>query len=805
MGLLKTVFRRKMCKGTIVVLLSQVLLLVVLDRMFWTVDQEQEPRRLGSLRHGRFRPRRLREGTEHVHENTVIPGEGKPTGRQDILVNLGKLPRQDNAEIYEFPDFSDNTDRKEVHSTEEAPVRRLYDGLAQGLRGRRPMNHRSWHKQPTPSLEGTVSEDSSFQGTTKSWQKHEESRIWKNNNADILFQLKSAEDSLFSTDVGPESDSACAIPDLKAPDELCWRNVTWRCNMTSTFSTLINRTIHVNCPGTFRVNFLERREHEAPLPSGQYVEYPQWNYYEGPTTVAMETSYADVVCKDQNGNDQHNYHTQFLTDDDINESQREKFLETKTKEASWKPLSVLSISLDSVSRAHFHRPCGLPKTSAFLRKLYNGASEEQNGGPLSHHAFLFNRLNAISGSTVMNLTPLYAGQLYDEVDEEKVRNRVFAKRVNEWIWEYAGRRGYVTSYGVDNSGGLMGTRTPCVDCHYRPPVLPHQEHGWIKRENEEVSPDVLSGFCEGNHMLHEYIMNYTREFLRMPHPAKWAAFDLNAHHGYSAESVNQLDDRMEALLQDALSEDPNLVVFLFGDHGKSYHRFASHLGGHYETLLPFLSIILPTWLLRERPAILKNLAANQRKYIVHLDLHKTMKSLLHYPYLDSVEGHTANTAINLLTETVPRNRTCEEAGLPTWTCACGLMKQLEETEWSARHTEMAKFSLHYLNNMHRPETLSRIRRLNRLVTAQTSCMDLTFDRILHVFETRNPGSSAAMRRYQITFTALEGPSLWELVIDDAFHIQQIKQLSLYRKYEECWDRRVILQYCVCKHFGAGEP
>ncbi|XP_019632430.1 PREDICTED: uncharacterized protein LOC109476045 [Branchiostoma belcheri] len=666
------------------------------------------------------------------------------------------------------------------------------------------MNHRTWHRKTTSRT--NIPGDFSFQGTTKSWQKHEESRIWNNNSDDILFQVKSAEDSLFSTDVGPASDSACAIPDLKAPDDLCWRNVTWRCNMSSTFSKLINRTIHVNCPGTFRVNFLERREHEAPLPSGQYVEYPQWKYYEGPTSVTMETSYADVVCKDENGKDQHNYHTQFLQDDDINESQRQKFLETKTKEPSWKPLSVLSISLDSVSRAHFHRPCGLPKTSAFLRKLYYGATEDQNGGSLSHHAFLFNRLNAISGSTVMNLTPLYAGQLYDEVDEEKVRNRVFAKTVNEWIWEYAGKRGYVTSYGVDNGGGLMGTRTPCMDCHYRPPVLPHQEHGWIKRENEEVSPNVLSGFCEGNHMLHEYIMNYTRDFLRMPHPAKWAAFDLNAHHGYSAESVNQLDDRMVALLHGALSEDPNLVVFLFGDHGKSYHRFASHLGGHYETLLPFLSIILPTWLLRDRPAILKNLAANQRKYIVHLDLHKTMKSLLHYPRLDSTEGHTADTAINLLTETVPKNRTCEEAGLPAWTCACGLMKQLEETEWSARHTEMAKFSLHYLNNMHRPETLSRIRRLNRLATAQkTSCMDLTFDRILHVFETRNPGSSAGMRRYQITFTALEGPSLWELVIDDAFHIQQIKQLSLYRKYEECWDRRVILQYCVCKHFGVGEP
>ncbi|KAI8486286.1 hypothetical protein Bbelb_360020 [Branchiostoma belcheri] len=110
MGLLRTVFRRKMCKGTVVVLLSQILLLVVLDRLFWAVDREQEPRRLGTPRHGRFRPRRLREGAEHVHEDTVTPGEGKPAGRQEQLVKLSR--QSDNAILDEFPDFSDDSERK---------------------------------------------------------------------------------------------------------------------------------------------------------------------------------------------------------------------------------------------------------------------------------------------------------------------------------------------------------------------------------------------------------------------------------------------------------------------------------------------------------------------------------------------------------------------------------------------------------------------------------------------------------------------------------------------------------------------
>ena len=37
----------------------------------------------------------------------------------------------------------------------------------------------------------------------------------------------------------------------------------------------------------------------------------------------------------------------------------------------------------------------------------------------------------------------------------------YAKDVKEWIWQYANHRGYLTSYGVDNNSGMMGTRTNC--------------------------------------------------------------------------------------------------------------------------------------------------------------------------------------------------------------------------------------------------------------------------------------------------------------------------------------------------------
>lgn len=56
----------------------------------------------------------------------------------------------------------------------------------------------------------------------------------------------------------------------------------------------------------------------------------------------------------------------------------------------------------------------------------------------------------------------------------------------------------------------------------------------------QMGPDTFSGLCEGNHFLHEYILNYTRDFLRHPHPVKWAALDLNAGHRYANYYVKLL-------------------------------------------------------------------------------------------------------------------------------------------------------------------------------------------------------------------------------------------------------------------------
>ncbi|XP_054774302.2 uncharacterized protein LOC129282428 [Lytechinus pictus] len=585
------------------------------------------------------------------------------------------------------------------------------------------------------------------------------------------------------------------IPSMDTPPYTCREFIQWKCQMVPTFSTYdpVNRVISVDCKGMFRVNQVDRAESEFALSPDNFRQPPFWEYFEGAQNISMETEYADVACKNKLFQDVHNYHTQFIPKPGVDWLQGSALRTIRLKEPQWKPVSILTIVLDSTSRAHFHRKCGLPKTAAMLRKYYDGMSLG-----LSHQSFMFNRFNGISSATVLNLTPLFTGQLYENVDAEKVRQRIYGKEISEWIWQYAESRGYLTSYGVDNGSGMMGTRTHCKACLYRPPVLPHIEHGWKQRENERVSYTSLSGLCEGNHMIHEHILNYTRDFLRHPHPAKWAALDLNAGHRREMESVNQVDNELSKVLQTLLNEDKNLVVFLLGDHGKPFQKDPSHIGSHYETLLPFLSVTMPTWMLHQRPDVFHNLAINQQRYIAHADLHTSMKSLFHFPNIEGVKGAKGEKAVNIFQSEIPVERGCEQANIPIWSCVCGTMKKLPAKECNHFHQELAELGVAHINSLHSQSQLSKAD--PSLSLRPTSCMDLSFKRLLHVFINENenkPLNSTHRRSYHMTFQTIELDTIWDLVVDNHYNIKQVKQVSLYQRFDVCWDKRVPLPFCVC--------
>lgn len=621
---------------------------------------------------------------------------------------------------------------------------------------------------------------------------------------DVEPMLRELENRLTTSDIGPPSDSSCLLMNPRAPDNLGREGLKWVCNFSRTFvyQDRERRTLSVQCKGAFKVNFVDREENDRLRPNGKYVEDPVWKEYVGPAILPFPSKYVDVVC-----NDQHNYRTQLVPDVELEARQREiynKFVESKP---DLKPLSILSVSIDSVSRSQMYRPFGLPRTAALLKRLYYASVDSPNAetgrnSRLSHRAFLFNRVNSISGFTAMNLVPMYSGETFTIADErERVRNARFPRNVKEWVWQYAAKRGYITSYAVDTGNGLFGTRTVCKECHYRPGCLPHWEHGWVKKENTVLGDGVLSGFCEGDAMTFDYIMNYTRQVLQRDHPAKWTAFDLAVHHRPEAESAIQVDESMSTFLEAVLQENSNLVVFLFGDHGKPYTKYPDRLGGYYETLLPFFSILLPLHVVERRPDFTRNLLENSQRLISFFDVHTTAKSLMHYPHVEDVGGYHSREGINLLTTVISPHRICAEAGIPDWACVCDVVKAIPEHEWSDDMRNIVAMAIENINKQHRTPNIESSEQ-------KTTCQDVQLKKIHSVYvndyarkkskDSQRPLSNEV--EYIITFEVVQGPATFKVSGSLEHGVMSLKQMSGYVKYEDCHDKRVSIEFCICENF-----
>ncbi|XP_038059718.1 uncharacterized protein LOC119730765 [Patiria miniata] len=634
---------------------------------------------------------------------------------------------------------------------------------------------------------------------------------WTPESRTALLQI--LEPSLFSDRIDPVSDSVCYLPAIKPPD-MCG-HTEWECSLDPTYvyHDRINRTLHVSCEGEFQINFISREESETRLPNHEFMPDREWHSYRGPTTVPFPSQYADVVCPKTVGEDivdQHNYRTQFVRNVTSEKEQIKKFEKLSASSSDWQPLTILSINIDSMSRPHFHRPCGLPKTAQLIKDLYYSHTSGSTDSPSnhkvpSHQAFLFNRLNSVGGVTAMNLTPLYAGIYLRRSDEEKrVLLHRYPRKIKEWIWDYANSLGYLTSYGVDTGNGLFGTRTVCKTCTNRPGSLPHWEDGWVKRENEEVRPGVLAGLCDGDTFIHEHIMNYTQDFLNSDYPVKWAAFDVNAKHRPEPDSATQIDDSLVHHLKELMESQPNLVIFLFGDHGDRYHgNYTDHPGSYLEIFLPFLSIIVPRFVMEENPDWERNLLINSQRYVVHYDLHHTMKSLMHYPALHNVSGHLSKNSYNLFTQVVPRSRTCDVANMPYWSCVCGGPKFLPQDRWTDQHVSLARAAVDEINHKHSKDALLQQDATNKNLS--TSCMDIQLANITSIAAYEHEYAGVFSAYYHIMFTSNEGPSVWQVTIDNQASVDSLKQVSRYRKYEDCQDYRVSIEFCICRQFPPGTP
>ena len=100
-----------------------------------------------------------------------------------------------------------------------------------------------------------------------------------------------------------------------------------------------------------------------------------------------------------------------------------------------------------------------------------------------------------------------------------------------------------------------------------------------------------------------------------------------AHEHFMLRLPSLDADLAAMLLRMAATTLQDTVVFLLSDHGTHGIWYTEYEIGATEHQLPFLYVLAPDWLMRERPAWLAALTANQRRLVTVHELYRAMRAL----------------------------------------------------------------------------------------------------------------------------------------------------------------------------------
>jgi len=248
------------------------------------------------------------------------------------------------------------------------------------------------------------------------------------------------------------------------------------------------------------------------------------------------------------------------------------------------------------------------------------------------------------------------------------------------VWELFKRSGAVTMM-AEEIHDACDSATTTVNAVFRgaygvqPSELP--DHQWWKLFcSPHIKPCCWAkkGFLNpgrrqcvgGGRSLHQVMIGYLEEFWTgyLEAPRRWAAINTMVAHEHFMLRLPSLDADLAALLlRMAGTALQDTVVLLLSDHGTHGIWYTEYEIGATEHQLPFLYVLAPDWLMRERPEWLRALSVNQRRLVTAHELYRTMRVLAAYPETPPAPGLT-------IFQELPEGRTCREAGIPEVYCAC---------------------------------------------------------------------------------------------------------------------------------------
>ncbi len=628
--------------------------------------------------------------------------------------------------------------------------------------------------------------------------------------------LEAIRKRLFTEEVTPPTDSSCQLPHI--PVVIKSPSVTWIpcAHTTPRFTNLADdgKSIVVNCSTAFRVSttntqwkyydpvkkvrlyykdmYLHKRDRM------RYIQRPaeRWETrHPRNSTISFDSRVVKVKCGKW-----YNFHSRYMPDP-------EKAVPSTPLKS--KP-TIVHIMTDAFPRASFFRKSqGWPNVAKLLERMW--ARKDT-----MYQSFVFNRYVSQSMNTIENLVPMYGGVPHDTfhlIENGGLAPTLVKKNPSQdikMIWDYANEYGYQMLMGdeMTNSPQRVMMDSPHLQfftSHNRDVFndFPQKAAG---REGELRHMQCYGAEHAVQHELRE-TLQFLNQSLGVP---KFTFLTMKqAHSKWPGGNQNDMIalEFMEALLK----RKEDVALFIASDHGYGYQdkwgknpkRFP---GGEYERLLPFMGIVVPNTMLRKLGKT--HLFTNQQRLVSCFDINLTFQALMAGyelmrtdPNLQrrAIPGKAGGTALNLITQEVPKNRTCKEAGIRDSACVCSKWHDVAPSEYRGPrnvYMNVLEAALDFINRQ-RAGPDSSCYRLTKNASVVVKAAAKAHADIGYAAER----TSNRRRVISIKFDSAWGTK-WSVVASAHLGTKGIKlfdviPLHRFSHRKACWDGNTPLRYCAC--------
>jgi len=444
------------------------------------------------------------------------------------------------------------------------------------------------------------------------------------------------------------------------------------------FVQVDGNSIVINCRESVVQYVLGTRPHEELLGNVEYTI--GWKSYQEPVPLE-DREFAFVRCG--RAQKQPIYINKFQKKASQRALSITKSISSELK-VTPKPLTVLLVVFDSVSRQHFYR--NFPQTIEFLNREFAKGGRYQE--KFSFYDFLIN--NVHGENTQPNMVPLLYGY---NMDYHKSRLQGYdLKNQSHWwkfeelqkdaMWKHYESLGFVTMFGYDTVWDFLSK------CTGRRVLTDHvASNFWHAAKKIYGYLDFSEKQrCLGYYNSHYYMLDYAKQFVKnYEGHNRFGYIHLSPGHESSGTVIRTADldskNFLEEVFEYYFKNSEDFVLMFASDHGKHSREWDKSAEGYLENQLPLHLLVANKDFIQkhgeETDATLKH---NTKRLVGRLDWHLTLKHLAVSPYgllpMDSYlyykwKNQTdSSKAVSLLLEKVPESRTCEDLSIPSSLCSC---------------------------------------------------------------------------------------------------------------------------------------